>query len=234
MFQGKMKALTFSYDDGVFQDRRLIKIFNKYGIKCTFNLNSDMLGSAAAFFSHGMTIPRVVPRASEIAAIYQGHEVAAHTLSHAMLPNLPDEEVIREVENDRRALSEIVGYDVVGLAYPNGGVNYDQRVVKLLQKHTGIRYARTLVCTNSFDRQTENLLEYRPTVSHNCGWDNLFRLAHEFVALKPETPKVFYIWGHSYEFDKGDSWEKMEELCSILAEKDDIFYGTNKEVLLCE
>ena len=29
MFHGKMKALTFSYDDGVFQDRRLLKIFNK-------------------------------------------------------------------------------------------------------------------------------------------------------------------------------------------------------------
>ena len=41
-------------------------------------------------------------------------------------------------------------------------------------------------------------------------------------------------FSESYEFDKGDSWEKMEELCSILAEKDDIFYGTNKEVLLCE
>lgn len=234
MFHGKMKALTFSYDDGVFQDRRLLKIFNKYGLKGTFNLNSDMLGSATAFFSHGMTIPRVVPRASEIAAIYEGHEVAAHTLTHAMLPKLSDEDVIREVENDRLALSEIVGYEVVGLAYPNGGENYDQRVIHLLKAHTGIRYARTLISTNSFDRQTENLLEYRPTVYHNCGWDNLFRLAHEFVALKPDTPKVFYIWGHSYEFDKGDSWEKMEELCSILSGKDDIFYGTNKEVLLGE
>ena len=37
MFQGKMKALTFSYDDGVTQDARLIEIFNKYGLKATFN-----------------------------------------------------------------------------------------------------------------------------------------------------------------------------------------------------
>ena len=234
MFHGKMKAVTFSYDDGVFQDRRLLKIFNKYGLKGTFNLNSQMLGSATAFFFGGMTIPRVVPRASEIEALYRGHEVAAHTLTHAMLPNLSDEDVIREVEEDRRALSEIVGYDVVGLAYPNGGQNYDQRVIKLLQEHTGIRYARTLLSSNSFDLQTENLLEFRPTVYHNCGWDNLIRMAQEFVELKPETPKLFYIWGHSYEFDRGDSWEKMEEFCSILAQKDDIFYGTNREVLLGE
>ena len=38
MFNGKMKALTFSYDDGVLQDERLIEIFNKYGLKGTFNI----------------------------------------------------------------------------------------------------------------------------------------------------------------------------------------------------
>ena len=33
MFQGKMKAVTFSYDDGVTQDQRLIRLFDKYGLK---------------------------------------------------------------------------------------------------------------------------------------------------------------------------------------------------------
>ena len=34
------KAVTFSYDDGVTQDIRLIELLNKYHLKCTFNLNS--------------------------------------------------------------------------------------------------------------------------------------------------------------------------------------------------
>ena len=38
--QGKNKALTFSYDDGRQEDRRLISIFRKHGLKATFNLNS--------------------------------------------------------------------------------------------------------------------------------------------------------------------------------------------------
>ncbi len=38
----KYKALTFSYDDGVEQDRRLVKLFNQYNLKATFNLNSGM------------------------------------------------------------------------------------------------------------------------------------------------------------------------------------------------
>ena len=32
LFNGKMKALTFSFDDGVKQDRRLIEILDKYGL----------------------------------------------------------------------------------------------------------------------------------------------------------------------------------------------------------
>ena len=44
MINGKKKAITFSYDDGVTQDIRFIELLNKYGLKCTFNLNSDLLG----------------------------------------------------------------------------------------------------------------------------------------------------------------------------------------------
>ena len=39
---GKHKVLTLSYDDGKIQDRRLVSIFNKYGIRGTFNLNSGL------------------------------------------------------------------------------------------------------------------------------------------------------------------------------------------------
>ena len=45
MFHGKLKAVTFSYDDGVSQDVRLIALLDKYGLKATFNLNSGMFGA---------------------------------------------------------------------------------------------------------------------------------------------------------------------------------------------
>ena len=41
---GKSKAFTLSYDDGVVQDRRLAELFRKYGLKCSFNLGSGVLG----------------------------------------------------------------------------------------------------------------------------------------------------------------------------------------------
>ena len=59
-------------------------------------------------------------------------------------------------------------------------------------------------------------------------------LANEFISLNTEEPKIFYIWGHSYEFDEdnGIYWEKFEEFCKLISNRDDIFYGTNSQVLL--
>ena len=56
MFCGKNKAITFSYDDGVTQDIRLIEIFNKYNLKATFNLNSELLGQSASIIRNNIHI----------------------------------------------------------------------------------------------------------------------------------------------------------------------------------
>ena len=60
----------------------------------------------------------------------------------------------------------------------------------------------------------------------------LLELAEQFVKLKPETPQMFYLWGHSYEFDEFDHWQLIEDFFKIISGKEDIFYGTNCEVLL--
>ena len=36
MWNGKMKAVTFSYDDGVEQDIRFIELLDRYGLRGTF------------------------------------------------------------------------------------------------------------------------------------------------------------------------------------------------------
>ena len=40
--EGRDRALTLSYDDGVEQDARLMDILDENGIKATFNLNSGL------------------------------------------------------------------------------------------------------------------------------------------------------------------------------------------------
>ena len=229
--QAKKKAITFSYDDGVTQDIRLIELLNKYGLKCTFNLNSARLSKKGMLVRKGQRISHYKVHTEDVKTIYDGHEVAVHTLTHPNLTQCDDAEVIRQVESDRLNLSELVGYEVVGMAYPCGGINNDDRVADIIKKNTGVKYSRTITTNDSFDLQ-ENLYRFNPTVYH-LDFEKMMQLGREFVALNPETPKIFYVWGHSYEMDYGaDYWVKLEEFFKLISNKDDIFYGTNKEVLL--
>lgn len=229
MFDGKFKAITFSYDDGVTQDKRLIEIFDKYGLKATFNINSGMLGTAQGLIRDNVTVAHVKPQPCEIAEIYKNHEVAAHTLTHPRLTEIADEtEIIRQVEEDRRVLSRLVGYEVCGMAYPCGGVNNDERVASIIKNNTGIKYSRTITSSHSFDLQS-NLYRFNPTV-HNSELKDRPELLNDFLNLKADRPQLLYIWGHSYEFDIDNSWGWFEDLCRELSNRDYIFYGTNREV----
>lgn len=231
MWNGKNKAITFSYDDGVTQDIRLIEIFNKYGIKATFNLNSELLGHPGALERDGVKIDHNKVKPEDVKHIYEGHEVAVHTLTHPSLPKSDDAEVIRQVEQDRLNLSELCGYEVFGMAYPGGGVNCDDRVAAIIKNNTPIKYARTITVTKSFEPYPD-LYQYKGTVYHHLHFDEMFELGRHFLELKADTPKTFYIWGHAYEFDIfPERWAKMEEFCKMMSGHDDIFYGTNLEVL---
>ncbi len=232
----KLKAVTFSYDDGVKQDRRLIQIFNRYGLKGTFNIPSGQLNHCNLMKLPDGTYLPPEEYASVLREVYRGHEVAGHTLTH---PNLncdvnDDAEIIRQVEDDRLQLGELMGYEIVGMAYPGGGINYNEHVAEIIREHTGAKYARTTVSTHSF-APNKNLYTLHPTGRPYLDeFNKMFELAHEFIALEPDTPQIFYIWGHAYEFDREDSWERMEEFCRLISGHDDIFYGTNKEVILSD
>jgi peptidoglycan/xylan/chitin deacetylase (PgdA/CDA1 family) len=236
MFFGKKKAITFSYDDGVTQDIRLIEIFNRYGLRATFNLNSGLLGSKHTLVRNGVEVLHNKNAASDVRAIYDGHEVAAHTLTHPTLTKVDsEEEIIRQVEEDRIRLSELVGYEVVGMAYPGGGVNNDARVAKIIENHTKIRYARALETTGSLV-PSQDLFRFRGTVYHHDEWERMHALANSFLQADPDEPLLLYIWGHSYEFDiYPERWTQFEAFCKYVSGRDDVFYGTNREVLLsCE
>ncbi len=122
MFEGKMKAVTFSYDDGVTQDERLVEMFDRYGLKATFNINSELLGNRdditcrqnGAVTTHHKIAPE------RVADLYRNHEVAVHTLTHPHLYDMEEAELIRQVNEDQKRLTELSGQEIVGMAYPYG------------------------------------------------------------------------------------------------------------------
>ncbi|MCM1134611.1 MAG: polysaccharide deacetylase family protein [Clostridium sp.] len=209
---GKHKALTMSYDDGREEDRRLVEIFNRYGIKGTFHLNS------------GLSAVGRIPK-EEWKELYKGHEISCHTVTHPTIGRCPIEQVAIQVLEDRRALERIAGYPVRGLSYPNG--SYNEEIVKLLPG-LGIEYSRVVGDTDNF-ALPENFLTWKATCHHN---HNLLKNGEQFCALnKTQYLYLMYVWGHSYEFTQDNNWELMEEFCRMTGGREDIWYATNIEIV---
>ncbi|WP_206438402.1 polysaccharide deacetylase family protein [Paenibacillus whitsoniae] len=211
---GLTKALTLSFDDGRIHDRRLVDKFNEYGLKGTFHLNSGFLGKEGYI------------SASEIKSLFAGHEVSAHTIDHPFLEQSPAEQVVHEISNDRAALEALVGYPVRGMSYPFG--THSDAVVAMLPT-LGIEYARTTESHQGF-HMPKDFLRWHPTCHHKM----MVELADKFNQLEQRHTRMalFYVWGHSYEFENDNNWELIDRFGEKVGGKDDIWYATNAEIAL--
>ncbi len=222
------KFLTFSFDDGTVEDRRLIALFDRYGLRGTFNLNSGKFGVRREIVHEGIPVHHYVIEQEEAKTLYQNHEVAAHTVHHPNLVKISREEVIHEVADDCRALEELTGQQILGMAYPGAGLYYTQEVADIIRENTQIRYARGCKNHHTF-KLPENLMLWEPTCHQNDS--QLLELGRAFVqADASEEDLLFYVWGHSFEFEKFKSWDLFERFCEMMAGKPDIEYVTNGEV----
>ncbi|MBR3967883.1 MAG: polysaccharide deacetylase family protein [Clostridia bacterium] len=211
---GKNKALTMSYDDGIFQDKRLIEIFNKHGIKGSFHINGGLFG---AVHKH----PRLF--AEEIKDVYAGHEVSCHGYTHPFLEKLAPMEVVHEMLDDKKALEDACGYVVRGMSYPFG--TYSDEVISIISK-LGINYARTVVSTGKFNIP-EDFMRWHATCHHN---DKNLMTYLENLKNSTRDLQLMYVWGHAYEFDDNNNWEIIEKFCEEAGGDPDIWYATNIEI----
>lgn len=215
---GKRIAVTTSWDDGRVYDRWVVEALNSLGLKGTFNLNSGKLtrtGTPLPDSSGGYL------DAAEVAALFAGHEVAVHTVTHPWLEKLDPAQVAAEVLDDRKALEALVGYPVRGMAYPFG--TYSPRVVALL-RDLGIVYSRTV---------TANATQFPP--EEPLTWATTMHILATDPAPLPQRWKafhgnswsrgVFYVWGHSYEF--AQQREALLPLLTMMAGQPDVWYCTN-------
>lgn len=209
---GVTKALTLSYDDGRIYDRQLIEILNRHGIKGSFHLNSGFFGR-----------DRYVT-AEEIAELYKGHEISAHTSTHPFLEATPREGVALQILEDRRQLEELAGYPVRGMSYPFGTYNAD---VLAMLPGLGIQYSRTTRSHGGFGLPA-NWLEWHPSCHHR----DMLNLGREFLEKQRHSNmQLLYVWGHSYEFNDNNNWQDIEQFCSMVGNRPDVWYATNIEIV---
>ena len=209
---GKMKAVIMSFDDGPDQDKRLIEIFNKYGIKGTFHLNSGKFAGKSKAALDTMK------------AYYSGHEVSVHTVSHPHLEFLSGDQVKKEILDDQAKLESVFGYPVNGMSYPFG--TYSQLVLDLLPS-LSILYSRTVGMDTSF-KLPKNLLAWDPTC-HSGSADYWIK---KFTGTNKNEMMLLFIWGHAWEFDNGDkdkNWAAIENICAALAQEKDIWFASAME-----
>ena len=230
MFNGKKKAITFSYDDGVAQDKRLAEMFDKYGLKGTFNF-------------HCIRMRKITFTNDEIQEYFltKGHEIAVHGANHRANGNTRCIEGIRDVLDCRLELEERCGRIIRGMAYPDTGINLmgnfgSYEKIKNYLIELDIVYARTLGGDNNSFLLPNDFHAWMPTAHHNN--PKIMEYIDEFLNLDiskttyhaRRVPRLFYVWGHSYEFDNNDNWDRIETICQKLSGHEDLWYATNIEI----
>lgn len=220
---GRAKAVTFSYDDGVKADRRLVEIFNANGVKGTFNLNSLL-------FDCEVWHDRMNEENTYSAFCNQPHEIALHGARHIFMNKVPLPEAVNEIVQNRLYLEQKFNRIVRGMAYAYNG--YTEDILSVLPA-LGVAYARTTEATHSF-ALPQNFLKWHPTCHHT---DPDFEyLAEQFLEGSPlnefkhRESWLFFVWGHSYEFDDDENWQLIEKLAAALKDRDDVWKATNIEI----
>ena len=234
------KYFAWSFDDGLEQDKKIIKILKEYGLGATFHLNSGLFGDKTylgRIGNHGVTekpadsfdpaashslsyVPHFRIPEDEVTQVYEGFEVASHTAHHVNLSECDEETRNREIEEDIKALSARFGQAVTGFAYPYGD---GERQSKEALKRAGVRYARLVTIRPGF-RFPEDPLAM-PISCRHISPKAVERL-HDFFQMDTgEDDAFFLMFSHGHEFDYGteeSSWDRFRRLCEAVAAQDDV------------
>lgn len=207
---GKLKAVTFSYDDGRRSDERLTEIFNRWGMKGTFNLCSGALSGENKIHQ------------DELEKVYSGHEIAGHSLKHPFLERIPKSCALNQLIEDRKTLEQFTGKIINGFALPYGTSSSD---VQSMLRSTGYLYSRTTQSTKTFNLP-DDFLEWNPTCHHRDASEMLPLFINCRYPLA-----LFFVWGHSWEFDKHNNWKMIDSLCEELSEQKNVWFATNGQIV---
>ena len=201
-----MKIVSLSFDDGTVYDLRFIELLNKYNIKATLNLNSELRDFVWYYGDH--PIKRLDLEKHK--DTYNGHEVAAHSLTHPYFSSLEKSEVIRQVREDKENLAKIFGYTIDGFAFPFH--DQTEENIQTIKENVPLSYIRY----SHLDSSGYHRDRYHIHINAIYDDEDIYERLEEFKLEDGEENSLFVIAGHAYEFEVKDDWEKIDKLISYL------------------
>ena len=199
-----MKYFILSIDDGTVFDKKVVPILNKYGIKGTFNLNSGL--EDFVWYNEGRPVRRL--HLEEYRSLYDGHEVASHTLTHPHLTMCQNDHIGYEVGVDMENLGRIFKRPIRSFAFPFE--DFDDRCIERIKAIGGISAIRVSEIDPSFAFPVDPF--HIKITSLNV---------KEALSLFPEFEKdgnaeLFVFVSHAYDFEFEDAYGELEKLCEMV------------------
>jgi peptidoglycan/xylan/chitin deacetylase (PgdA/CDA1 family) len=222
-----MVKITFSWDDGSYEDLKLMELSLKHNIP-------------GIFFIPASNNERDVMSEKEIKTIAgQNFEIGAHTYSHAYLTELSLQRAKEELLTGKTYLEQILGNEISHFCFPGGKFN-SELVDISKQFYISARTADTGFIGNNrsylikptfhfYDRGKKSLIFnglknsiqiFRLAIKNRASSDyfEFIKNIIDDLAIYSGTSYIM-IWGHSWEIEKFQLWTKLEALFQYLTSK---------------
>ncbi len=227
----KQILVTTSWDDGHILDVKLAALLQRYGIRGTF-----YIAPKHREFSKANLLSK-----HDINEIGKFFEIGAHTMTHPHLTKIPNVMAAREINQSKHFLEQTVGNHIDSFCYPYGA--YNDKIASLVAT-SGFRIARTTKRTVFFSTNNPYAL---PTTVHaythrqdlfnislllrykTITWDALAKRQFDIIA---ETGGVYHLWGHSWEIEKFNGWNRLENVLYYIANHRHAAHITNADLPL--
>lgn len=218
------KYLVLSFDDGTIYDKRFIELLNKYNVCATLNLNSGLC-DFVWYYNDSFPIRRL--KLEECFNMFDGHEIASHTLTHPYLTSLSFEDLVSQVNSDVCNLERIFNVKVESFAVPFTPCN--EREIDIIKNHTPIKYMRLSYMKDKYDFTIPND-PYHFKINALYNEKDIYEHIKIFADNKLDK-SIFIIAGHSYEFEINNDWNYIEDLLKYIKSFDEFEVVTFKEAV---
>lgn len=236
----KQVIVTTSWDDGHKLDLRLAKLLKKYNLGGTFYVSPNN----REFNKRDLLSDK------EIVELSKDFEIGAHTMTHPRLTEISKKEAFNEIIDSKKYLEELTKKEVKCFCYPGG--NYNKNIKEMVKK-TGFIGARTI--NPLIIKYPKDNLEIGITIKSSppstiglCGetkflikcninlfpclftknWEKRAKIAFDSVI---KNGGVFHLWGHSWELEKHNEWDKLERVLAYISRREGIRYLPNSQII---